>query len=318
MIRLGLRPVLAKRQTPRQLVISKGFVIHNDGFTIERSIHGMDKAYNDFKILIDTRLANVPASCDKDRQDLKQKILDKASGSFLWVSLVMDMLAKSYSEEATEEILQEVPTDMNSLYSEMLGKVLQNRRAVVLARSLYMWTLLSSRPLKVDGLQVALKLDTNQTVHNLDKPIPTLSGQLVTVNQQHEAEIIHQTAKSYLLQQDMHSDLALNKVQSHTRMAHICLGILAGNSTKTQPPRTLPRSSASFLSFTVSILQITRVSISRIISKEVPRMTITTGTYSAGFRNAIYWFGLSFSPESDPCIPSHEQLKIFDHTSDDG
>lgn len=166
----------------------------------------------------------------------------------------MDMLAGSYSEEAAEEILEEVPTDMNSLYSEMLGNVLQNRRAVVLARSLYMWTLLSSRPLKVDGLQVALKLDTNQTVHNLDKLIPTISGQLVTVNQQHEAEIIHQTAKSYLLQQDMHPDLALEKVQCHTRMAHICLGILAGNSTKTQPPRTLPRPSASFLSFTVADL----------------------------------------------------------------
>ena len=208
----------------------------------------------DFKIFIDTRLPNVPASRDKDRQDLKQKILDKASGSFLWVSLVMNILAKSYFEEAAEEILEEVPTDMNPLYSEMLGNVLQNRRAVVLARSLYMWTLLSLRPLKVDGLRVALKLDTNQTVHDLDKLIPAISGQLVTVNQQHEAEIIHQIAKLYLLQQDMHPDLALDKVQCHTRMAHICLGILAGNSTKTQPPRTLPRPSASFLSFTVADL----------------------------------------------------------------
>lgn len=208
----------------------------------------------DFKIFIDTRLENVPASRDKDRQDLKQKILDKASGSFLWVSLVMNILANSYSEEAAEEIMEEVPTDMNSLYNEMLGNVLQNRRAVVLARSLYMWTLLSSRPLKVDGLQVALKLDTNQTVHNLEKLIPTISGQLVTVNQKQEAEIIHQTAKSYLLQQDKHPDLALEKVQCHTQMAHICLGILAGNSTETQRPRTLPRTSASFVSSTVADL----------------------------------------------------------------
>ena len=208
----------------------------------------------DFKIFIDTRLANVRAICDKNRQDLKQKILDKASGSFLWVSLVMKILAESYSEEAAEEILEEVPTDMNSLYSEMLGNVLQNRRAVVLARSLYMWTLLSSRPLKVDGLQVAIKKDTDQTVRNLAELIPTISGQLVIVNQQREAEIIHQTAKSYLLQQDMHPDLALEKVQCHTRMAHICLRMLAGDSTKTHPPRTLPRPSTSFLSIPVADL----------------------------------------------------------------
>jgi WD40 repeat protein len=201
----------------------------------------------DFKIFIDAKLAHVPASCEKDREDLKNRILDKASGSFLWVSLVMSILAKSYSEEAVEEILEEVPTDMNSLYSDMLRNVLQNRRAVVLAKSLYTWTLLSSRPLKIDGLHAVLKLDTNQTVHNLDKLIPAISGQLVTVNQHHEAEVIHQTAKSYLLQQEKHPDLVLDKLQCHTQMAHICLGILAGVPTESHQPRKPSRNLNSFL-----------------------------------------------------------------------
>lgn len=205
----------------------------------------------DFKIFINAKLAHVPASCGKDREDLKNRILDKASGSFLWVSLVVRILAESYSEEATEEILEEVPTDMNSLYSDMLGNVLQNRRAVVLAKCLYKWTLLSSRPLKIDGLHTVLKLDTNQTVYNLDKLIPAISGQLLAVNQHHEPEVIHQTAKSYLLQQDKHPDLMLDKLQCHTQMAQICLGILARISTKIRPSRRLLGQLNPFLFSTV-------------------------------------------------------------------
>ena len=189
---------------------------------------------SDFSKFIESRMEHVPVSDGEGGENLKQKILEKASGSFLWVSLVVQRLELTYSEEEAEEVLNEVPENMNELYAKMLESVLQNQRAVVLARSVYMWTALSFRSLKIDELQFALKMDTRQTVHNLERFISSISGQLVAVNQKQEAEIIHQTAKEYILQQETYSDLSINKLQCHTRIAQICLTSLIGNLAKEQ------------------------------------------------------------------------------------
>jgi WD40 repeat protein len=197
----------------------------------------------DLKILIHHRLKNVLAINDNSREHFKQKILEKASGSFLWVSLVMGRLEEAFSEEQAEEILNEVPTDMGDLYGEMLGNVLQNRHAIALARSLYMWTLLSLRPLNIAVLQCALRLDTQQTVHNLEKLVPAISGRLVFVNKKQEVEAIHETAKSYLPQQKTHPELALCNPKCHTQIARICLALLAGDFTKLQQSQVPKRPS---------------------------------------------------------------------------
>src|SRR6202021_1056214 len=48
-------------------------------------------------------------------------------------------------------------------------------------------------------------------------------------------------AKSYLLQQNTHPDLAFCKPQCHTRIAQVCLALLAGNFTKCQQSQVLKR-----------------------------------------------------------------------------
>jgi WD40 repeat protein len=198
----------------------------------------------DFSTFIGSRMENLPAGNDEDREKLKAKILAKASGSFLWVSLVVKKLEQTYSEEGAEEVLNEVPTDMNEVYARMLESVHKNVRAAILARSIFMWMLLSLRPLKVNELQFAVKLDTNQTAHDLHRYVSAICGQLVCVNQSSEVETIHQTAKAYLLEQNTYPDLALNKQHGHTRIAQICLKILAGNSLKgLRPPSMKPISS---------------------------------------------------------------------------
>lgn len=206
-----------------------------------------EDTHDDINIFIESRIDHLPASDDNYREKLKNKILRKASGSFLWVSLVVRELEQAYSEEGAEEVLNEVPTDMNKVYARMLENVLKNPRAAALARSIFMWTLLSLRPLKANELQFAIKLDTNQTVHDLDKSASAICGQLVRVNQKSEVEIIHQTAITYLLQQEDHPSLALNKQQSHSQIARICLTVLWENFSKGAHPR--PMKAASYAKF---------------------------------------------------------------------
>ena len=198
----------------------------------------------DLSMFVSSRMDRLPAGDVEGRTKLKDRILIKASGSFLWVSLIVRELEQAYSEEGAEEILNEVPADMNKLYVRMLESVPKNGRPTRLAKSVLMWTLLSLRALTLDEMQYAIKLDTNETVHNLSKSISTICGQLVCVDQSNRVQSIHQTAKAFLLHQNDHPNLAMNKQQSHTRIAGICLKFLAGNSLKGQHLRRLKNASS--------------------------------------------------------------------------
>ncbi|KFX96457.1 hypothetical protein V490_03341 [Pseudogymnoascus sp. VKM F-3557] len=217
-----LRIFITARKTPE---LENGLVKMAD-FAEHYQIKPVD-TLSDLRVFIDSKMDILPASDNDSRENLKQRILAKASESFLWVSLVVKELEQAYSEEGAEEILNDLSTDMNEFYARMLESIFdKNPRAAALAKAIFIWTLLSLRPLKVDELQLAIKLDISQTIHNLEKSVQAICGQLLQVNQKNEVEAIHQTARAFLLQQENCPNITLSEPDSHTRIAQICLKIL--------------------------------------------------------------------------------------------
>lgn len=190
-----------------------------------RPIH-LEDTIEDFVRFIDSKMDRLPASNEIMSTKLKSRILSSASGSFLWVSLIVQELEHAYSEEGAEAILNDIPSDMNRLYDRMLSNVPTGGHATKLARAIFAWATLTFRALTTNEMQAALKLDTNETVHNLTKTIPTITGQLIFVNHQGRIHSIHQTAKIYLLQQSSYPNLSLQNQQNQQRMAEICLKFL--------------------------------------------------------------------------------------------
>lgn len=184
----------------------------------------------DLGIYIDSRKHFLPVDNNDGQQDLKTKILDRAGGSFLWTSLVVQELENVYSEEAAEEVLNEVPADMNDLYAKMLVGV--PPKGLRLARSLFTWTLLAMRPLSLDELKPAVKLDTGETVHNLPNVIMAICGQLIGLSYNGQVQCIHQTAKTFLLHQEVVPSLAISKPKAHSRIAELCLRSLSARFSK--------------------------------------------------------------------------------------
>jgi NACHT domain len=217
-----LRIILTSRNSPE---IEQGLATL--GPLAERYQVRAEDTTVDLSIFVNSKMDCLPAGDYRSRVKLKERILRKASGSFLWVSLIIRELENVYSEESIEEVLDDVPADMNKLYSRVLESVARNGRATRLAKSIFMWTLLSRRTLTLPELQHAIKLDINETVPNLGKSIPAICGQLVCVDQSNRAQCIHQTAQAFLLRQDLYSNLAVNKKESHNRIAEICLRFLS-------------------------------------------------------------------------------------------
>ena len=67
-------------------------------------------------------------------------------------------------------------------------------------------------------------------------------GQLVTVDKFSKVQMVHETAREFLLNDDLESEFAINKTNAHTRIARASLTYLTGEEMK--PPRTSRRGSA--------------------------------------------------------------------------
>ncbi|KAL9046744.1 MAG: hypothetical protein Q9214_000500 [Letrouitia sp. 1 TL-2023] len=219
-----LRIFLTSRSTPeaQQWLTSLGSLV--EPYQIQS-----EDLLGDLGTFIDSKMSCLPVSDGNGQLKLKENLLNKSSGSFLWVSLIIQELEQTYSEEDAEEILNEIPEDMNRLYTRMLESLPSNERAIKLTHCLFSWTLLTRRALTLSEMQCAIKLDLNQTVHNLVKTLPAICGQFMSVDQGNRIRSIHQTAHVFLLHQNIVPQLAVDEQKGHARIAQVCLKILNGN-----------------------------------------------------------------------------------------
>ena len=187
---------------------------------------------DDIRLFITTRMNQLPVDDSESRADLTNKILAKSNGSFLWVRLVVQELEHTWSEEGVEEVLNETPADMNLLYMRTLEKITKVSRTAKLAKAILTWTVCAARPLTISEMQGALKLDLNDTVHNLERSIASICGQLVFVDQRSRVQMIHQTAKDFLSRDDLDSEFAVRKTEGHTRLSIKCLELLSSNHVR--------------------------------------------------------------------------------------
>lgn len=240
----------------------------------------------DLGTLIDSKMNHFPVS-DRDGQlKLKEKVLSKSSGSFLWVSLIIRELEHAYSEEDAGEILDEVPEDMNKLYIRMLKTLPSSERATRLTHCLLAWTLMAQRALSLSEMQCAIKLDLNQTIQNLGKSLTAICGQFMSIDRNDCIQSIHQTARVFLLNQDAVPQLAVDEQNSHNRIAQTCLTFLNGNQLQGTYLRR-PRSGLPGSSLGTELLDYACTSFSRHVRKSVPEDATTYNLLSTFLETRI-------------------------------
>ncbi|GAP85781.2 putative NACHT and WD domain protein [Rosellinia necatrix] len=189
----------------------------------------------DIGLLVETKSRAFLVKDDHHRTALVQTILEKATGSFLWASLILEELAASYSEEEMERVLEDIPRDMESLYERTLETMSYTTRGKDLIQATLTWTVCALRPLIVSEFEAALKIHIRGTFPQLERSIATLCGQLVIIDKLNKVQIVHETAKAYLLANTT-SEFAVDATRGHTDLARVCLQYLIGEEMK--PLRT--------------------------------------------------------------------------------
>jgi WD40 repeat protein len=169
--------------------------------------------------------------------DLISTIQTKSDGCFLWVKLVLKELRKVHTVETTRQILEDVPKGMDQIYTRSLEPMSKEVYAKPLAKAILMWAVCSVQSITVKILQYALEMHIKDTIHNLERRISWLCGYLVILGPQSQIRMMHQTARSFLLDPENGSEFAFEEGHGHTQLARVCLQYLCSDELKAPQTR---------------------------------------------------------------------------------
>jgi hypothetical protein len=154
-----------------------------------------------------------------DNEPLRTKVRvamrQKASGTFLWVSLVAKELEEAQTWEV-EQILDDTPSDLKGVYRRMLKQIRSlSRRNPDNCRLVLSTAVAAYRPLRLPelGILSGLPEDISRQLQHIADMVK-LCGSFLTL-QDEEVYFIHQTAKDFLLSEDAKPFLSCEISQVH-------------------------------------------------------------------------------------------------------
>lgn len=221
-----IRPLV----TSRNRFESHTHIMHPGAKVVSEEIHSGDTE-NDISLYLEANMHLLPSINESDRQNMVTEILRKSTGCFLWVCLVLHELRQVHTSTEIKQVLENIPSDMNELYSRILDNMSRAPYGKLLAKAILTWTVCSARPLTMHELHHALQLDVKDSIDDVRKSIASYCNQLVYIDSQSRVQIVHQTARDFLLRPGP-SEFLIVKSEGHKRLAMTCLDYLNSNEMK--------------------------------------------------------------------------------------
>ena len=187
----------------------------------------------DIQILVENEMKHMRGT--KDLKELvSQNILRRASGNFLWVRLVLEEILSCHTEEAIQETLDEIPSDMSELYQRMELAILNSLRKSnkLLATRIFQWIICANRSLTVKELSQALQPEFSDFI-DLRRTIEDVCGQFLLVDQKGRVGMVHQTARDYLIRTS-NQELAIDLKKAHSQLFTKTISVLSDPKLRSQ------------------------------------------------------------------------------------
>ncbi|EPE32851.1 Ankyrin repeat-containing protein [Glarea lozoyensis ATCC 20868] len=178
----------------------------------------------------------------KQAESLRSEILEKSSGIFLWVVLVLDILNSEYPESVMStkkmhERLKKIPPELSRLFEMILKRDEAN---VEYLDACLKWILFATRPLQAQELYSAIQLCVNNKalidwdpddvdLDQLKTLLRSYSKGLAEVTRAAEVHFIHESVRDFLMGRynAQWSEVSDNFVgRSHELLKNCCLAQL--------------------------------------------------------------------------------------------
>ena len=186
-------------------------------------------------------------------EQIKAEILERASGIFLWVVLVVQVLNKEFADgriHALQKRLGEIPDGLDNLFKDILTRDGRNMEELILCLQ---WILYAKRPLKREELYYAILAGVEPealtvwnpeeiTKQDMDRFLLSSSKGLaeVTKSKAQTVQFIHESVRDFLLKGDglsrLRSNLGSNFLGlSHERLRQCCQSYMMIDSSEHLP-----------------------------------------------------------------------------------
>jgi len=174
-------------------------------------------------------------------ESIRVELREKASGVFMWVVLVVDILNKEHDSgriHVLRQRLRDIPGDLHELFRDILTRDYHNKNELLLC---IQWLLFARQPLKPEQLYFAIlsgiesegvsKWDSDEiSIDVIKRFILNSSKGLaeITKSRAPSVQFIHESVRDFLLKEnglrELWSDLGSDfQGQSHQRLKQCCL-----------------------------------------------------------------------------------------------
>jgi Cdc6-like AAA superfamily ATPase len=151
-------------------------------------------------------------------QDIKKALRDYAGGTFLWAALVLDDIFKTTMPSKIRRKLQALPSSLAEVYSRILSNI--DEDCTEDARFILQCVVVARRPLTVRELAMARALGSEEWNENTIPPDDFLDElkddfkccePLLFLNDDETVNLVHQSAKDYLLSEYLQANEKLSR-----------------------------------------------------------------------------------------------------------
>ncbi|KAI9695778.1 MAG: hypothetical protein M1820_008451 [Bogoriella megaspora] len=165
---------------------------------------------------------------------IQKRLLERAEGTFLWVGFVMNELSHKKTMVEVEDALQDFPIGLYAIY-----QIEESRRSKI--SRILQWVTLAGRPLTLKEIAAAVDIKSSDLVpaEQAVRDHIALCGLFHKIEEQ-EVRLVHQSAREYLLRNELDNDIVLEEFrikpeETHFEIARICLDCLSHSPFESAP-----------------------------------------------------------------------------------
>uniref|UniRef100_A0A8H7TVA4 GPI inositol-deacylase winged helix domain-containing protein n=1 Tax=Bionectria ochroleuca TaxID=29856 RepID=A0A8H7TVA4_BIOOC len=192
---------------------------------------------HDIEIFITKQLELLPKSFSKFHTDIRQGILGRAGGTFLWIHIVLKEIRKLKfpNKKSVRQVIEKTPWELDELYTELFRDVSREKHATAILA----WVTYAKRPLSLRELETAVAVmvtnsdkwaDCLEEMVSLDAElIEEMLGTLVDVIDG-ELFLIHQSLLDFLKSRPeiwQEGNLELQLPQPDLELGRTCMRFLS-------------------------------------------------------------------------------------------
>ncbi|KAI9888001.1 MAG: hypothetical protein M1823_000122 [Watsoniomyces obsoletus] len=180
---------------------------------------------------------------------LMKSLVSNADGTFLWVSLILEMIQDSVrtSEAVLNSLITSIPPSLDAVYEKILSQSAKNDDV----RKVLCIILAATRPLTLEEMNVAFCLETSLPPDqqadqdlgletSIKSTLLALCGPFLRFRDS-KVYLVHQTAKEFLLGEARTDDSWKHSISSavaHGVLAELCMSYLTHPQFQHDPPRS--------------------------------------------------------------------------------